>query len=132
MVLPSKGIWDSGSSSSSLLPHGCESRGLAFTAHSRHDVLPYHSMNSNTKEPSIPRVKPWMSEPKLPLYLFTLIALSICYSDGKLNALLAGDSFPLGVRLASIDKHFQSQCKTGVHKTVSNMKDQLLPHPLIF
>lgn len=89
-------------------------------------------MNPNRKEPSIPRVKLWMSKPKLPLYLSTLIALSICYSDGKLSAILVGDSFPPGVRLTSLDKHFQSHCKTGVHKTVSNMKDQLLPHPLIF
>lgn len=80
----------------------------------------------NRKEPSIPRVKPWTSEPKLTLYLSMLIALSICCSDGKLNAIL-GDSFPVGVRLASLDKHFKSQCKTGVHKAVSNMKDQLLP-----
>lgn len=111
MVLPSKGIWDSGFSSSSLLPHGCELRGLALLhILAMMCLLPYHSMDPNRKEPSIPRVKPWMSEPKLTLYLSTLIALSICCGNGKVNAILVGDSFPLEVRLASLDKHFKSQC----------------------
>lgn len=64
MVLPSKGIWDSGFSSSSLLPHGCELRGLALLhILAMMCLLPYHSMDQIERSQAFPEWNPgWVSQ----------------------------------------------------------------------